>query len=180
MFLPASLTPPCEEECKGVFRSFGPNCCMVRSAGQGPAAATQGGRKSKGWPQDRFSLGRGRAGETALAGLRRPCGLHCPFLGKRHRRETPRQGYTTATAHTRNHWNSFMLSLFTAQCMSVASCVHKCAVSDWCVCSRFKKEWLRRPSYKRTLPLCMLVGWHLDATCVSDHSGADVLRRTFL
>ena len=73
--------------------------------------------------------------------------------GKRHRRETLRQGYTTTTAYTRNHWNSFILSLFTAQCTSVASRVHMCAVSDWCVCSRFKKEWLRRPSYRRTLPL---------------------------
>ena len=76
VFLSASFTPPAEEECTGVFRSFGPNCCMVRSAGQGPAAATKGGRKSKGWPQDRLSLGRGRAGETALGALRRPCGLY--------------------------------------------------------------------------------------------------------
>ena len=121
VFLPASLTPPAEEKCTGVFRSFGPNCCMVKSAGQGLAAATQESRKSKGWPQDRLSLGRGRAGETALAALRRPSGLHCPFLGKRHRRDTPRQGYTTNTAHRRNHWNSFMLSLFTTQYTSVAS-----------------------------------------------------------
>ena len=79
--------------------------------------------------------------------------IYCPFLGKRYRRETPRQGYTTTTAHRRNHWNSFMLSLFTTQCTSMASRVHMCAVSDWCVCSRFKKGWLRRPFYRRTLPL---------------------------
>ena len=130
VFLPASLTPPAEKECTGAFRSFGPNCCLVRSVGQDLAAATQGGRTSKGWTQDRFSSRMGRARETALAALRRPCGLHRPFLGKRHRRETPRQSYTTTTAHRRNHWNSFMLSLFTAQCTSVASRVHMCAVSD--------------------------------------------------
>ena len=107
-----------------------PNCCMGGQWARVSAAATQGGRRSKGWPQDRLSVGRGRARETALAALRRPSGLHCPFLGKRHRRETPRQGYTTTTAHTRNHWNSFMLSIFTTQCTSVASRVHMCAVSD--------------------------------------------------
>ena len=33
-----------------------------------------------------------------------------------------------------------MLSLFPTQCTSVASRVHMCAVSDWCVCSRFKSS----------------------------------------
>ena len=28
--LPASLRPPAEEECTGAFRSFSPNCCLVR------------------------------------------------------------------------------------------------------------------------------------------------------
>ena len=65
--LPASLTPPAEEECTGAFRSFGPNCCLVRSVGQDLAAATQGGRKSKGWTQDRFSrLYDGLVGSTVL------------------------------------------------------------------------------------------------------------------
>ena len=164
-----------------MFRSFGPNCCIVRSAGQGPAAATQGGRKSKGWPQDRFCLGREAGLERQLSRLYDGlAGSTVPFCGKRYRRETPRQGYTTTTAHRRNHWNSFFLSLFTAQCTSAASRVHMCAVSDWCVCSRFKKEWLRRPSYRRTLPLACSVGGHLDATGVSDQSGADALGRTSL
>ena len=82
VFLPACLTPPSEVECAGAFRSFCPNCCIVRSVDQDLAAATQGGRRSKGWPQDRLSLGRGRAGETAHGGLRRPSGLYCPFLDK--------------------------------------------------------------------------------------------------
>ena len=110
VFLSASFTPPAEE-CTGAFRSFCPNCCLVRSVGRDPEAAMQGGRNSKGWPQDRFSSGMSRARETALAALRLPCvDSTRPFLGKRHRRETPRQGYTTTTAHTRNDWNSFMLS----------------------------------------------------------------------
>ena len=57
--LPARLTPPAEE-CTGAFRSFCLTCCLVRSVGWDRAAATQGGRRSKGWPQDRFSSGRGR------------------------------------------------------------------------------------------------------------------------
>ena len=80
-FLPASPTPPAEE-CKGAFRSSCPNCCLVKSVGLDAAAATQGGRKSKGWPKDRFSSGMCRAREPALAALRRPCGLHCPFWEK--------------------------------------------------------------------------------------------------
>ena len=57
--LPARPTPPAEE-CTGAFRSFCPNCCMVRSVGRDRAAVTQGGRRSKRWPQDRLSWGMGR------------------------------------------------------------------------------------------------------------------------
>ena len=133
VFLPASLTPPAEE-CTGAIRSFCPNCCLLRSVGWDPTAATQGGQKSKGWPQDRLSLGMGRGWRDSSRGFTTALWAPPPISGKRHRRETPRQGYTTTTAYTRNHWNSFILSLF------LASRVHMCAVSDRCVCHRFNRS----------------------------------------
>ena len=101
---PACLTPPAEE-CPGAFRSFCPNCCLVRSVGQDLAAATQGGRRSKGWPQDRLSFEWAGAGETALGALRRPSGLYCRSLEKdtdvkRSDRATPQPQHTHATTGT--------------------------------------------------------------------------------
>ena len=134
VFLSASFTPPAEE-CTGAFRSFCPNCCLVRSVGQDPEAAMQGGRKSKGWPHDRFSSGMSRARETALAALRRTV----PFWEKdtdvrRPDRATPQPQHTRATTGTPSccHHSPHNARAWRLACM--------CAVSDWCVCSRFKSS----------------------------------------
>ena len=147
----ASFAPPAEEECTGAFRSFCPNCCLVRSVGRDPEAAMQGGRKSKGWPQDRFSSGMSRAREKALAALRRIV----PFREKdtdvrRPDRATPQPQHTHATTGTPSccHHSPHHARAWRLACTCVPSVIGAYVAAS--------KQWLRRPPHRRTFPLACL------------------------
>ena len=134
LILPASLTPPAEEECTGAFRSFDPNRCLVRFVGQDLAAATQGSWRSKGWPQDRLSLKREAGLERQLSVLYDGLlGSTVPFWEKdtdvRHPDSaSPQTQHTHATTGT--HSSCHHLRAWRLACTCVPSVIGACVAAS--------------------------------------------------